>query len=261
VGSRVLVRFGSMAIVAAAALAALAMAAPAMAAKQFPQAKFKVEIDGTQFSDWTYNVTSPNDCGNGHTHHTGSGSEDFALTTKKPVKVIATWIKGSGANSVFFSRPNSTIGVPVNVAAGRQGEIQTTQTGETCAVGDGGGGGSAPPPPDCGERSFNSEVRMEHLSPEQYFGDPPVPLVDVLALDGPIDSQGNSSMDDQWQNCPDGPGSGRFEESANGALSKKQIFGKDKKFTVKGKDTQPHTGSYGGQTVSKWKTVFRRLKG
>lgn len=259
-GGRVPVRFGSMAIIAAAALLALVLAAPAMAYKT-KQAKFKVEIDGTQFSDWTYNNTTQTCGGRGQSTSTGSGQEDFALTTTKPVKVIATWFKGGGVEDIFFSRPTGAIGIPVNVAAGRQGNFQTTHSGEICAEGDGGGGGQPPPSPDCGERSFKSEVRMEHLSPDQYFGDPPVPLVDVLALDGPIDSEGNPSMDDQWQNCPAGPGSGRFEESTNDALSKKQIFGKDNEFTLKAKDTQPHTGSYGGQTVSRWKSVFTRLKG
>ena len=260
-GGRVLVRIGSTAVLAAAALVALALAAPAMAAKQFPRAEFKVEIDGSRFTDWSYASSSPSFCpGGGTIQQSGSGREDFSLTTKKPIKIVATWIKGNGANSVIIGRPNGTVGIPVNVAAIREGTFQTTTTGgsgEGC--GDGGGGGTPPPAPDCGPRSFNSELRMRHVPPDQYFGDPPVPLVDVLVLDGPVDSQGNATMNDQWQNCPSGPGDAEFDENTNDGLSKKKLFGNDDKFTAKAKDTRPLTGSYSGQTVSEWKVVFKRV--
>ena len=260
-GDRVLVRIGSTAVLAATALLALALAAPAMAAKQFPRAEFKVEIDGTQFTDWSYSHTTQGTC-EGQTYQTqqtGSGREDFSLTTKKPVKIVATWIKGNGANSVIIGRPNGTIGIPVNVAAIREGTFNTTGGAPPeCAVGDG-GGGAPPQQPDCGPRSFNSELRMRHVPPDQYFGDPPVPLVDVLVLDGPVDSQGNATMNDQWQNCPGGPGDARFDENTNDGLSKKKLFGKDDKFTAKAKDTRPLTGGYSGQTVSEWKVVFKRV--
>jgi hypothetical protein len=257
VGSRVLIRFGSAAVLGAAMLIALALAAPAMALKT-KRATFKVEIDGSVFTDWTLDSTTQDLCSGGQTHQTGSGRQDFSLTTKKPVKVIAAWIKGGGADDVFFGRAPAGGGIPVNVAAIREGTVQSeTIGGNGQPCGDGGEGSAPPPPPDCGSRSFNSEVQMEHMSPDQFFGDP-VPLVDVLVLEGPR-SQNGDSMDDQWTNCPGG-GPGEFEQTTNGGLPKKKIFGNEKEFTVKAKDVST-SGSSGftQRTESKWRTVFKRV--
>jgi hypothetical protein len=250
-------------MVASAALA-LAFAAPATAVKS-QQAKFKVEVFAEQHSDWTEDYTTT-DCSGATTRTYGSGGQSFSLTTKKPIKVTAarTRIQGDWFAGIFSGKPeNPKLGLPVNVAAIREGSITTEQitpgNGEPCGEGDGGGGGYEPPPPDCGPRNFKAEVRLGLYEPQFYPGDP-APLTSVLTVDGPFGADDSTPLDDLWQNCP-GPAdhSGKLMETPTGSLPFKKLFGKKEKFKVKAKDSDVTSyDSFHQTTKMNWTVEFKR---
>lgn len=254
------------AVAALVGIASLALVAPAAAAKS-KQAKFKVEVFAEQHIDWTYDVTQTDDCTGGSYRQFGSGGQSFSLTTKKPVKVTALSNKfgGTRTTAIFAGKlTDPKTGLPVNVAAIQEGNITTQQItpGDGEACGDGGGGGAEPPAPDCGERSFNAEVRLAHYEPELYPGDP-APLVPVLTVSGPFDSDSSRPLHEQWERCP-GPAndSGGLMETATGGLPPAKLFGKKKKFTVKAKDSDVFTSDSTRQTTKmNWTVEFKRLRG
>jgi hypothetical protein len=247
-----------------AVLGALAVADAAMAAKA-QQAKFKVEISGQQDSDWTYDSTDVDDC-TGATNRTfGSGGQSFSFTTPKPVKMTAirNKIGGDHFTAIYQGKPTDPDpSVPVNVAAIREGSIQTQQVapgeGEPC--GDGGGPGTAPQP-DCGERSFDGKLNLAYYEPEFYPGEP-TPLVPVLTLAGPFDANNDSPLAELWTNCP-GPANDHagLMETPTGGLPPNKLFGKKKKFKVQAKDSDAFTSSSTQQTTKLgWTAAFKRLK-
>jgi hypothetical protein len=243
-----------------ALLGLLVLASPAAAAKD-QEAAFKIEVRAAQHSTWTSDFTTAG-CGGGTSHAFGNGEQGFSLTTNKPfkVKVIRSRFGGGSALS-FFKYGRGGTGVPVNVAAVREGVFDVeTIGGEPC--GDG-GGGTQPPASDCGARSFNAELLLDYYSPVDFPDSELTPLVDVLSLSGPFDAAGfggDELFDELYANCPGvGSNGGQLLLSPNGGVSPKKLFGKKKRFKVKAEDTViTDTSSSHEETRMNWTVKFKR---
>jgi hypothetical protein len=244
---------------AVALLGTLVLASPASAAKD-QEASFKIDVFAEQHSTWTEDFTTPG-CGSGTSHLTGNGEQGFSMTTNKPVKVKVVRQRFGGEAYSFFEYPRGATGVPVSVAAVREGttSVETTEGG-TC--GEGGGGG-APPPSDCGPRSFNAELILDYYSPTDFPDSEVTPLVDVLSPSGPFDAAGytgDAMWDELYHDCPAvGSEGGQLMLSPNGGLSPKKLFGKKKSFKVKANETRvTDTDTSHEETVMSWTVEFTR---
>lgn len=241
-----------------ALLALLVLAAPAAAAK-VQKASFKIEIRAAQHSTWTSDFTTAG-CGGGTSHAFGNGEQGFSMSTNKPFKVKVIRERFGGSALSFFDYSGGAQGVPVSVAAIREG-VFTAETvgGEPC--GDGGGG--PPPASDCGARSFSAELILDYFSPTEYPDSEVTPLVDVLSLSGPFDAAGFSGdvlFDELYANCPAvGSNGGQLLLSPKGAISPKKLFGKKKRFKVKAEDAVVTvTDSSREETRMSWTVKFKR---
>jgi hypothetical protein len=240
-------------------LGLLVLASPASAAKD-QEASFKIEVFASQHSTWTSDFTTAG-CGGGTSHAFGNGEQGFSLTTNKPVKVKVTRSRFAGTTLSWFKYPPGAQGVPVNVAAVREGVSEVESIGgEPCGDGD---GGTQPPPSDCGARSFSGEVILDYFSPTEYPDAELTPLVDVLALSGPVDATGAGGdvlFDELYPNCPAvGSNGGQLLLSPNGGLSPKKLFGKKERFTVKAEDTVvTDTSSSHEESRMSWNVKFKR---
>ena len=248
---------GGSLVGAVALLGVLVLASPASAAKD-QTASFKIEIRASQHSTWTSEFSSPG-CGGGTSHFSGHGEHGFSMATLKPVKVKVIRERFGGSSFSFFEYGGGATGVPVNVAAVREG-VTTVETtgGEPC--GDGGG---TPPASDCGARSFNAELVLDYYSPVDFPDSEVTPLVDVLSLSGPFDAAGFSGdalWDELYSNCPAvGSNGGQLLISPAGGISPKKLFGQKKNFKVKADDTVvDDTDTSHEKTVMSWTVEFRR---
>jgi len=239
-------------------LGSVVLASPAMAAKN-QEASFKVEIRAAQHSTWTSDFTIPG-CGGGTSRLTGNGEQGFSMTTNKPFKVKVTRERFGGSALSFFDYGRGAPGVPVNVAAVRDG-VTSVETigGEPC--GDGNGG--SPPPSDCGARSFNADLILDYYSPTEFPDAELTPLVDVLSISGPFNAAGftgDELFDELYANCPAvGTNGGQLLLSPNGGISPKKLFGKKKRFKVKAEDTVfTDTDSSHEETRMSWTVDFKR---
>lgn len=246
-------------LVGTLALLGLLVLAPSAFAAKDQEASFKIEIRADQQTTWTLDYTTAG-CGGGTSHLTGNGERGFAMTTNKPFKVKVIREQFGGSALSFFEYGRGATGVPVNVAAWRDGvtSVETTD-GEPC--GDG-GGGTPPPAPDCGERSFNAELILDYYSPLD-FPDELTPLVDVLSLSGPFNAAGFTSdelWDELYSNCPAvGSNGGQLLLTPAGGISPKKLFGKKKSFKVKAADTVvDDTDTSHEETVMSWTVAFTR---
>jgi hypothetical protein len=240
-----------------ALLGLLVLASPASAAK-VQEASFKIEIRASQHSTWTSEFSSPG-CGGGTSYFTGNGEQGFSMTTNKPVKVKVVRERFGGSALSFFEYGRGAQGVPVNVAAVRDG-VTSVETigGEPC--GDGGG---TPPASDCGARSFNADLILDYYSPVDFPDSELTPLVDVLSISGPFNAAGFSGdvlFDELYTNCPAiGTNGGQLMLSPNGGIAPKKLFGKKKRFTVKAEDTVvTDTDSSHEETRMSWTVKFKR---
>jgi hypothetical protein len=242
-----------------ALLTLLVPASPVSAAKA-QEASFKIEVFAAQHSTWTSDFTTPG-CGGGTSHAFGNGEQGFSLTTNKPFKVKVIREKFGGSALSFFEYGRGAHGVPVNVAAVREGVFDAeTIGGEPC--GDG-GDGTPPPASDCGARSFSAELILDYYSPTEYPDSELTPLVDVLSLSGPYDASGYSGdvlFDELYLDCPAvGTNGGQLLLSPKGAISPKKLFGKKERFTVKAEDTAvTDTSSSHEETRMSWTVKFKR---
>src|ERR1044072_2424846 len=240
-------------------LGLLVLASPAAAAKD-QQASFKIEIRADQHSTWTLDYTTPG-CGTGTSHLTGSGEHRFSMATKKPFKVkVFREPAGGGSAFSFFDYGRGATGVPVSVAAVREGVTSVETTGgEPC--GDGGDG--TPPASDCGPRSFNAELALDYYSTLHFPDSELTPLVDVLSPSGPFDANGFSGdalWDELYTNCPAVGSTGcELLRSPAGGISPKKLFGKKKTFKVKAIDTVvDDTDTSHEETTMSWTIEFTR---
>ena len=246
---RHLVAVMTMATALLAGLTASAEAKPA-----FKAARFKVNVTGTQTSNWTLDNTTYDDCVQGDVRQTGSGRQSFSFKNRKQATLMA--IKIGGSVTISGTR---LPGVPVKGSLSRSGQITTEQLGGL-ETGCGDGGGTPPPPPDCGTKPFRARVDLAWSTPDQYPGEPPVPLVPVLLLEGPIFPTGSSGFSDLFDNCVGG-GPDQLIPAPNGSLPLKKLFGKAKRLTVRGKDTQTtHSDGYHVQTTMNWVAKLTRLR-
>ena len=242
-----------------ALLGLLVLASPASAAKD-QEASFKIEVRADQHSAWTLDYTTQG-CGGGTSHLTGHGAQDFSMTTLKPFKVKVVREQFGGSAFSFFEYGRGAQGVPVNVAAMRDGVTSVETTGgEPC----GDGGGDTPPPAsDCGERSFNADLILDYYSPLDYPDSELTPLVDVLSLSGPFNAagfNGDALWDELYSNCPGvGSNGGQLLLTPAGGISPKKLFGKKKSFKVKANDTViDDTDTSHEETVMSWTVQFTR---
>jgi hypothetical protein len=244
---------------AVALLGLLLLATPASAAKD-QEASFKIEIVASQHSTWT-TAFSTVGCGGGTSYLTGNGEHGFSMATNKPVKVKVVRERFGDSSFTYFEYPRGATGVPVNVAAVRDGVTNVeTVGGEPCGDAD---PDIPPPASDCGSRSFNAELVMDYYSPTDFPESEVTPLVDVLSLSGPFDAAGNSGdalYDGLYSNCPAvGSNGGQLLLSPNGGLSPKKLFGKKKSFKVKVNDTVvADTDTSHEETVMSWTVSFTR---
>ena len=246
---RQLVAVGTAAAALFAGLTAAAQAAPA-----FKAARFKVAVSGTQTSNWTLDNTTYDDCVQGDIRQTGAGRQSFSFKSPKRATLMAIKI----GDSVTISGTRLP-GARVNGTVSRSGQITTEQIGGI-ETGCGDGGGTPPPPPDCGTKPFRARVDLEWSTPDQYPGEPPVPLVPVLLLEGPFFPTGSSGFSSLFQNCVGG-GPDQLIPTPNGSLPAKKLFGKTKRFTVRGKDTQTtDSDGYHVETDVKWVAKFTRIR-
>jgi len=245
-------------VLAAVVVGSLVLAAAADAKSK--EASFRVEVYAAQNSAWTQDTTRYDECTGGDVRTHGSGRESFSATTRKPVKVTASYSKGEGYQSVFFTVGKGDFFVPVNGAAVREGTKTVEQTGsKDCA---GGGDGYVPPPTDCGERSFDGGLSLDYYFPTDYPGFDVVPLVPVLGLSGPFDLFGAGPiLGDLYENCPHGAFGDQLVLTPRGDLSVKQLFGEKERFAVKVKDSQvvdePSSGFHEEIQLS-WRVKFTR---
>jgi hypothetical protein len=247
-------------LVGAVALGALlVLASPAFAAKD-QEASFKIEIRAAQHSIWT-SAFSTAGCGGGTSYFTGNGEQGFSIATNKPVKVRVVRERFGGSSFSFFEYPRGAAGIPVNVAAVRDGVTSVETTGgEPCGDAD---PDTPPPATDCGSRSFNAELVLDYYSPVDFPDSEVTPLVDVLSLSGPFDAAGYSGdalWDGLYSNCPAvGSDGGQLLISPKGGISPKKLFGKKKSFKVKVDDTVvTDTDSSHEETVMNWTVTFTR---
>jgi hypothetical protein len=252
---------GGLLVGSVALLGLLVLASPAAAAKD-QQASFKIEIRADQHSSWTLDFTTPS-CGSGTSHLTGHGEHGFAMATNKPFKVkVFREPSGGGSAFSFFEYGRGAQGVPVSVAAVREGVTSVETTGgEPC--GDGGDGSGTPPASDCGPRSFNAELILDYYSPLDFPDSELTPLVDVLSPSGPFDAAGFSGdalWDELYTNCPAvGSNGGQLLLSPAGGISPKKLFGKKKSFKVKASDTAvDDTDTSHEETRMSWTIEFTR---
>ena len=243
-------------LVAAASTAALiGVTAGAEAKSPFKAARFKVTVSGTQTSNWSLDNTTFDGCVQGDIRQTGRGRQSFSFKNAKPATLTAINI----GDSVTISG-TAVPGVRVKGSLTRVGDITTEQlSGDPTGCGDGGGGPR--PPSDCGTKPFAARVDLEWTRPEQYPGEPPVPLVPVLLLQGPIFPTGTSGFSDLFQNCVGG-GPDQLIPTPNSSLPLKKLLGKVKRFAVRGKDTQTSdSDGYHVETTVSWVATFKRLSG
>ena len=250
-GSRHLVAAGAVATALLVGLTASTDAKP-----PFKSARFKVAVTGTQTSTWTLDSTTFDGCVGGDIRQTGSGRQSFTFKSPKPAALTA--IKAAGSVVISGTR---LPGVPVTGSMTRSGQITTEQlSGTETGCGDGGTGGP-PPPSDCGTKPFRARVDLEWTTPAQYPGEPPVPLVPVLLLEGPMFPTGSSGFSDLFDNCVGG-GPDQLLPTPNGSLPLKKLFGKAKRFSVRGRDTETmDSGDYHVVTTVSWVAKFTRLPG
>ena len=241
--------------VGTAATALLAgFTAAAEARTPFKAARFYVTVSGTQTSNWTLDNTTYDYCVQGDIRQTGAGRQSF--TFKNPKRATLMAIKLGKSVTISGTR---LPGVRVNGSLSRSGQITTEQLGGS-ESGCGDGGGTPPPPPDCGTKPFRARVDLEWSTPDQYPGDAPVPLVPVLLLEGPFFPTGSSGFSDLFQNCVGG-GPDQLIPTPNGSLPLKKLFGKAKRFTVRGKDTQTtDSDGYHVETAVNWVAKFTRRR-
>jgi hypothetical protein len=235
-----------------------AFAAPASAAKD-QKASFKIEIRASQHSTWTSEFSTAA-CGGGTSYVSGNGEQGFEISTLKPVKVKVVRERFGGSTFSFFDYGRGASGVPVNVAAVRDG-VSTVETvgGEPC----GGGGGPTPPGDDCGARSFNADLVLDYYSPTDFPDDELTPLVDVLSLSGPFNAAGYTGdelFNELYLNCPNvGTNASQLLLTPAGGLSPKKLFGKKERFKVKAADTVViDTDSSHEETRMSWTVQFTR---
>jgi hypothetical protein len=182
------------------------------------------------------------------------------MATNKPVKVKVTRERFGDSAFTYFDYARGATGVPVNVAAVRDGVTNVeTVGGEPCGDAD---PDITPPPSDCGSRSFNAELVLDYYSPTDY-PDEVTPLVDVLSLSGPFNAAGftgDELFDELYLNCPNvGTNGGQLMLSPAGGISPKKLFGKKKSFKVKADDSViTDTDSSHEETVMSWTVSFTR---
>src|ERR1044072_6642147 len=109
---------GGLLVGAVALLGALVLAAPPAAKDQ--EASFKIEIRADQTSTWTLDYTTEG-CGDGTSHLTGHGTQDLSTVTLKPCQVKGVGKQFGGPAFWLFEYARGAAGVPVNVAAMREG--------------------------------------------------------------------------------------------------------------------------------------------
>lgn len=243
---------------AVALLGLLVLASPASAAK-VQEASFKIEVRASQHSTWTTDFTTPG-CGSGTSHLTGNGAQGFEMTTNKPFKVKVFRERFGDSAFSYFEYGRGAQGVPVNVAAMRDGVTSVETTGgEPC--GDGGGG--TPPASDCGARSFNADLILDYYSPVDFPDSELTPLVDVLSISGPFNAAGftgDELADELYANCPAvGSNGGQLLLTPAGGISPKKLFGKKARFKVKAADTVvTDTDTSHEETQMSWTVEFKR---
>lgn len=250
---------GGLLMAAAAVLGLFVLASPASAAKD-QEASFKIEIRASQHSTWTSDFTTAG-CGGGTSHLTGNGEQGFSMATLKPVKLKVVRERFGASTFSFFEYPRGATGVPVNVAAVRDGVTSVeTVGGEPCGDAD---PDTPPPASDCGARSFNAELVLDYYSPTDFPDEELTPLVDVLSLSGPFNAAGYSGdalFDELYSNCPAvGSNGGQLLLSPAGGLSPKKLFGPKKSFKVKADDTVvTDTDTSHEETRMSWTVEFKR---
>jgi hypothetical protein len=242
-------------VVAGAVVTALliGVTAGAEAKPVFTAARFSITVSGTQTSTWSLDSTTFDGCVQGDIRQTGSGRQSFSFKTPKPATLTAIKID----KSVIISGTRLP-GAPVKGSLSRSGDIRTEQlSGDPTGCGD--GGGSPPTAPDCGTKPFAARVDLEWTTPDQYQGEPPVPLVPVLLLEGPVFPTGSSGFSSLFQHCVGG-GPDQLIPTPNSSLALKKLFGKVKRFTVRGADKQTtDSDGYRVETTVNWVATFKRL--
>jgi hypothetical protein len=238
-----------------ASLVATFTAADASAAVK--TARFKITVSGRQTTNWTLDNTMYDGCIQGYTRQSGSGAQSFSFKSTKAATGLAARVGRSTVFTVITGR--TTPGARVKGSVSRSGQVTSQQlsgTGPGC--GSGGGGGPAPTP-DCGKRHFSGTVGLEWTTPAEWPGGPPVPLVPVLLLQGP--QMGTKSFSTMYQDCPPG-GPDQIIPTVNSALTAKKLFGRAKRFTIRGKDSDTtDQNGFHSETKVSWVAKFTRIKG
>jgi hypothetical protein len=176
----------AFALGAALALAALCLLIPAPGEAKPPKlsdAFYKVKIEGTQKTDWTYNHEKQGEC---DSNAAGGGSETIKFASRN-FKVRAyfgltdpvTFLGGNGSSAY-----NNQI--PLRAKINRQGKIDRWgEVGENCPSGDGTGAIA----PDCGTRTDTGKVELDYDYGQK----------DLLVL-GNVEG----AADELYKNCPNG---------------------------------------------------------
>lgn len=241
---------------AALAIAAFSPPAKADARSRLKVVRYSVTAQGSQTTSWTLDHTEFDGCVQGDVRSVGSGRETVSFKSRRAATVLAMAVGGD----VLLTSPGSVPGVPVKGAVTRSGHIDVQQlSGGESACG-GGDPSSQPSPPDCGSKPFSGVVTPVWTKPDDYPGEPPVPLVPVLLLEGPYTRDGSPAFD-LFHSCPSS-GLDALLPTPTSALPRKRLFGSARSFTVKGRDSQvSDSDGFHAETTVRWTATFRRLKG
>jgi hypothetical protein len=172
-------------------LVALCLAAPAPGTAaatpgNVEYADYRVKIEGSQKTDWTYNHEKMGEC---DSNAAGGGSERLKFAS--PAFRVRAYFGLGGTNPVTFltgkpSNPSALNEVPLKAKMTREGKIDRWgEVSENCPGGDGTGGIA----PDCGTRTDKGTVELDYDYKQ----------TDLLVL-GSVEG----FTDNLYRNCPGG---------------------------------------------------------
>jgi len=244
-------------LAALAAATALAAFTAANASAAVRTARFKITVSGSQSTKWTLDNTTFDGCIQGYVRQSGSGAQSFSFKSTKPATGLAARV---GKTTTFTAiTGNATPGARVRGSVTRSGQVTSQQLSGTGPGCGNGGPQSSAPAPDCGKRAFSGTLGLEWTTPAEWPGEPPVPLVPVLLLQGP--QMGATSFSTMFKNCPSA-GQDGIIPTVNSALAAKKLFGRAKRFTIRGKDTDTtDQNGFHSETSVHWVARVTRFQG